>query len=124
LTGAARPCSPARAASLAASGATVPLLAVTDHAAERWLQRVRGSLDPRAEIVARVGAAWAAGRLEAGENATVRVRDSQRPALVFVCRHDVPRGEALVVTLWEEGEDAAVPRKFTDDLDRSARRRR
>lgn len=37
-------------------------------------------------------------------------------ALVFVCRHDVPRAELVVVTLWEEGEDAVVPRRFTDAL--------
>ena len=28
------------------------------------------------------------------------------------------RGELLVVTLWEEGEDPAVPRRFTDALKR------
>ena len=27
---------------------------------------------------------------------------------------DKPRGELIVVTLWEEGEDAAVPKRFTD----------
>ena len=47
---------------------------------------------------------------------TVHVRDVERPALVYVCRHDVPRGELVVVTLWEEGEDAEVPRRFTDAL--------
>ena len=36
--------------------------------------------------------------------------------LVYVCRHDAPRGELVVVTLWEEGEDARVPRRFTDAL--------
>jgi hypothetical protein len=29
---------------------------------------------------------------------------------------DRPRGELVVVTLWEEGEKAAVPRRFTDAL--------
>jgi hypothetical protein len=29
---------------------------------------------------------------------------------------DRPRGELVVVTLWEEGENAAVPRRFTDAL--------
>jgi hypothetical protein len=46
-----------------------PLVAVTDHAVERYRQRVRGSL-------------------------------------------------------WEEGEDAAVPRRFTDALRQRGRRRR
>ena len=31
------------------------LVAVTDHAVERYLQRVRGALEPRTEIAARVG---------------------------------------------------------------------
>ena len=44
------------------------------------------------------------------------MRDLERPGLMFVCRHDVPRGELVVVTLWEEGEDAEVPRRFTDAL--------
>ena len=39
------------------------LIAVTDHAAERCRQRVRGTLDARGEIVARVGEAYAAGRV-------------------------------------------------------------
>ena len=89
-----------------------PLVAVTDHAADRYRQRVRGTLDARGEIVARVGAGWAAGRTSPGtRRGSVDVRDG---ALVFVCLHDQPRGELVVVTLWEEGEDAAVPRRFTD----------
>ena len=40
----------------------------------------------------------------------------QRPGLVFVCMEDKPRGELVVVTLWEEGEDAEVPKRFTDVL--------
>jgi hypothetical protein len=94
----------------------LPSFAVTDHAAERFLQRVRGALDPKAEILARVSAAWAAGRTEEGERATVRVSDERRRDLVYVCRWDRPRDEVLVVTLWEEGEDAAVPRQYTDAL--------
>jgi hypothetical protein len=41
--------------------------------------------------------------------------------LVYVC---VPEGdsELVVVTLWEEGEGAAVPRRFTDALRRDDRR--
>jgi hypothetical protein len=34
---------------------------------------------------------------------------------------DKPRDELVVVTLWEEGDDAAVPRKFTDALRRRRR---
>jgi hypothetical protein len=92
------------------------IFAVTDHAAERFLQRVRGVLDPKAEIIARVAAAWAAGRVEDGERGTVRVADERRRDLVYICRWDRPRDELLVVTLWEEGDDAAVPRRFTDAL--------
>lgn len=89
-----------------------PLLAVTDHAADRYRQRVRGTLDARAEIAERVSRAWAAGRSSPGtRRGTVDVRDG---SLVFVCLHDRPRGELVVVTLWEEGQDAAVPRRFTD----------
>jgi len=33
---------------------------------------------------------------------------------VYVCRPE--DGELVVITLWEEGEDAAVPRRFTDAL--------
>jgi hypothetical protein len=44
--------------------------------------------------------------------------------VVFVCLEDRPRGELVVVTLWEEGEGAAVPRRFTDALKRGERRRR
>jgi TolA-binding protein len=45
-----------------------PLVSVTDHAAERHLQRVRGSLDPRTEIAARVATAWTAGRAQPGRD--------------------------------------------------------
>jgi hypothetical protein len=98
------------------------LVAVTDHAAERFRQRVRGSLDEKAEIVGRVARAHAAGRVAPGERGAVLVRDLERPGLVFVCR---PEGDELVVTtLWEEGEDAAVPRRFTDALRRDDHRLR
>jgi hypothetical protein len=91
----------------------VALVAVTDHAVERYGQRVRGTLDPRTEIAARVARALAAGRVEEGERGARLVRDIQRPSIVYVCMEDRPRGELIVVTLWEEGEDAAVPRKWT-----------
>jgi len=90
----------------------VALVAVTDHAVERYGQRVRGTLDPRTEIAARVGRALAAGRVEEGERGARLVRDVQRPSLIYVCMEDRPRGELIVVTLWEKGEDAAVPRKW------------
>ena len=90
------------------------LVAVTDHAVERFRQRVRGTLEARTEIAARVARAHAAGRTEAGERGALLVRDSERRDLVYVCR---PQGEELVVTtLWEEGEGAAVPRRFTEAL--------
>lgn len=90
------------------------LVAVTDHAVERFRQRVRGTLDARTEIASRVARAHAAGRVEAGERGTVRVRDSQLPGVFYVCR---PEGrELVVITLWEEGEGARVPKRFTDVL--------
>jgi hypothetical protein len=96
------------------------LIAVTDHAAERFRQRVRGTLDAKAEITARVGRAWAAGDVSrepppgaAAQRGSVYVRDRD---VTFVCLWDRPRGELLVVTLWEAGEDPQVPRRFTDAL--------
>jgi hypothetical protein len=92
------------------------LVAVTDHAALRFRQRVRGTLDEKTEIASRVARAHAAGRVEAGARGTVLVRDLERRDLVYVCR---PEGlELVVVTMWEEGEDAAVPKRFTDALRR------
>jgi hypothetical protein len=96
----------------------VALVAVTDHAVERYLQRVRGALDPRTEIAARVSKALDAGRTAPGERGAVLVRDSERPDVVYVCMHDRPRGELIVVTLWEEGDDPEVPKRFTDALRR------
>jgi hypothetical protein len=90
------------------------LVAVTDHAAERFRQRVRGTLDAKTEIASRVANARAAGRIEQGERGAILVRDVERRDLVYVCRSEP--GELVVVTLWEEGEDAAVPKRFTDAL--------
>ena len=90
------------------------LVAVTDHAAERYRQRVRGTLDPKTEVASAVASAYAAGRTEQDPNGTVRVRDERRRDLVYVCRPE--DGELVVITLWEDGEDAAVPRRFTDAL--------
>lgn len=92
------------------------LIAVTDHAADRFRQRVRGTLDAKAEIVARVGAAWQEGSFRPGQRGTTDVLDLRDRRVIYVCRHDVPRGELVVVTLWEEGDDARVPRRFTDAL--------
>jgi hypothetical protein len=92
-------------------------VAVTDHAADRYRQRVRGTLDARTDVAARVGRAWAAGASEPGERGAVRVTDLDDRSLVFVCRHDVRGGELVVITLWEEGERARVPRRFTDALE-------
>jgi hypothetical protein len=96
------------------------LVAVTDHAAERYRQRVRGTLDEKTEIASRVAHAHAAGRVEAGDGGTVLVRDLERRDIRYVCR---PEGSQLVVvTLWEEGEDPAVPKRFTDALRRDDHR--
>jgi hypothetical protein len=92
------------------------LVAVTDHAADRFRQRVRGTLDAKTEIASRVARAYGAGRHQPGERGTVEVFDLERRELVYVCR---AQGEELVVvTLWERGEDAAVPKRFTDALRR------
>jgi hypothetical protein len=94
------------------------LVAVTDHAVERYLQRVRGALDPRTEIIARVSRAVDAGRVEPGERGAVLVRDLEDAELVYICIEDKPRGELVVITLWEGGEDPRVPKRFTDALAR------
>ncbi|HEX2088031.1 MAG TPA: hypothetical protein VHF89_20255 [Solirubrobacteraceae bacterium] len=91
---------------------------MTDHAAERYAQRVRGTLDAKAEVAARASRAWQAGRVEQGDRGRTLVRDEADRDLVFVCRHDRPRNELVVVTLWEEGDAARVPRRFTDAVDR------
>jgi hypothetical protein len=90
------------------------LVAVTDHAAERFRQRVRGTLDAKTEIAARVARARAAGRVQDGPRGALLVSDIERCDLVYVCRPEA--GELVVVTLWEEGDEAAVPRRFTDAL--------
>jgi hypothetical protein len=92
------------------------LVAVTDHAAERFRQRVRGTLEAKTEVASRVARGYAADLVEPGSHGTVLVRDPKRRDLVYVCRPDA--GELVVVTLWEEGEDATVPKRFTDALRR------
>ena len=94
------------------------LVAVTDHAVERYLQRVRGALDPRTEIVSRVSLAVDAGRSEPGERGASSCATSRTTDLVYICMEDRPRGELVVITLWEGGEDPRVPKRFTDALRR------
>lgn len=95
------------------------LVAVTDHAVERFRQRVAGSLDARADIIRRVAQAVEAGRMEERGRGTVHVRDLRDRSLVYVCRPGA--GELVVITLWEEEGRVApprVPRRFTDALER------
>ena len=97
------------------------LVAVTDHAAERFRQRVgtrTGAVDVKPEVAARVSRAWAAGRVVVHGGA-LQVRDLERPGIVYVARHDPRAGELVVVSVWEEGAQARVPRRFTDALRRS-----
>jgi hypothetical protein len=105
------------------------LVAVTDHAVERFRQRVggrSGEVDAGPEIASRVARAWDAGRVtdEApgpgrGPRGAVYVHDLVDRALVFVCRHDRAAHEVVVVTLWERQGGPAeprVPRRWTDEL--------
>ena len=109
------------------SGVTV---AVTDHAVERFRQRVGtrvGGFDIRPEIAGRVSEAWAAGRVsqtpppgasQTAARGTVYVRDLVDRGVVFVCRHDRAARELLVVTLWEDARYGSprVDQRFTDAL--------
>jgi hypothetical protein len=96
------------------------LVAVTDHAAERFRQRVRGTLDAKTEIASRVARAYAAGYVERDARGSVLVHDASRRELVYVCRPE--DSELVVVTLWEGGEEPAVPKRFTDALRRDDHR--
>ena len=110
------------------------LVAVTDHAVERFRQRIggrSGEVDARPEIVARVTRAWEAGRVSeepppgaSGARGSTYVRDLVDRSLVFVCRHDRAAGELVVVTLWEAEGGPAPPRvvrAWTDSLRRRSR---
>jgi len=90
------------------------LIAVTEHAIERYRQRVRGSLEERLEITTRVTRAHAAGSVEPGERGALLVRDLQDRDLIYVCRPGAD--ELVVITLWEQGGAPGVPRRFTDAL--------
>jgi hypothetical protein len=105
-------------------------IAVTDHAAERFRQRVGsrlGGFDVKPEIAGRVSEAWAAGRVsdepppgaDAGAaRGSVYVRDLVDRGVIFVCRHDKASRELLVVTLWEDERYGSprVDKRFTDAL--------
>jgi hypothetical protein len=104
-------------------------IAVTDHAVERFRQRVAGrtgGLDPRLEIVARVSKAWRAGRVsesppdqaDTPPRGSLYVADLVDRDLLFVARHDQRSGELVVITLWERERlgRPRVPRRFTDAL--------
>jgi hypothetical protein len=112
------------------------LVAVTDHAVERFRQRIgggrAGEVDARPEIVTRVVRAWEAGRIgeappsagasgapASGPRGSVYVSDLLDRSLVFVCRHDRASRELVVITLWEHDVGPAeprVPRRYTDAL--------
>jgi hypothetical protein len=115
-------------------------VAVTDHAVERFRQRVgtrRGGFDLKPEIAGRVSEAWAAGRVSttppaadspggspasradaAAARGTLYVRDLVDRGVVFVCRHDRASRELLVITLWEDARYGRprVDQRFTDAL--------
>ena len=102
------------------------LVAVTDHAAERYRQRVgtrTGSVDVKPEIATRVSKAYAAGRTRV-QRGSLLVVDEGLEGVIYVCRHDRDSRELLVVTLWEEGErgrrgrNARVPSRYTTALRR------
>lgn len=85
------------------------LVAVTDHAAERFRQRVAGTLDAKTEIAAR---------------GSVYVKDLVDRAVVFVCRRE--GAELVVVTLWEQEGGVVpprVPKRYTDVLKRDDEQR-
>ena len=91
------------------------LVAVTDHAVERYRSAcaacsTRGRRSPAA-CAARGRPAASPSRPRHGPRARPR---APRPRLRL--RRGRPRDELVVVTLWEEGEDPAVPRRFTDAL--------
>jgi hypothetical protein len=94
------------------------LFEVTDHAADRYRQRIRGTMQAKAEITTRVSHAYDAGRVETGPRGETLVRDRQLPGLIFVCKPT--DGRLLVITLWEDDDAAArVPKRYTDALRRT-----
>jgi hypothetical protein len=105
-------------------------VAVTDHAADRFRQRVGsrlGGFDVKPEIAGRVSQAWAAGRVsdtpprgasETAARGSAYVRDLVDRGVIFVCRHDRAARELLVITLREDARFGAprVEQRFTDTL--------
>ena len=59
-------------------------------------------------LAGRFSRAWAAGRVEPAERATVLVRDLDDRDVVYVCRHDEPRGEPQRLSRLGVGPDIAV----------------
>ena len=107
------------------------LVAVTDHAVDRFRQRIggrSGEIDARPEIVSRVTRAWEAGRVSdepppgaSGARGSVYVRDLVDRSLVFACRYDQTANEVVVITLWESEGGPTPPRvvrAWTDALRR------
>ena len=69
------------------------------------------------EITSRVSHAVDAGPASSRASAArTLVRDLEDAELVYICMEDKPRGELIVITLWEGGEDPRVPKRFTDVL--------
>ncbi|MBO9534643.1 MAG: hypothetical protein J7513_16845 [Solirubrobacteraceae bacterium] len=94
------------------------LFDVTDHAADRYRQRIRGTMQAKSEIATRASKAYDAGRVETGPRGETLVRDRQIPGLIYVCKP--VDGNLLVITLWEDDDGAArVPKRFTDELRRT-----
>lgn len=104
-----------------------PLVAVTDHAAERFRQRIgsrRGALDVKPEIATRVADAVEADLVSdapppgaTGTRGSLYVRDRRERSVIYVCRRE--GAELLVITLWEDESAPGgpkVPRRFTDAL--------
>lgn len=94
------------------------LFEVTDHAADRYRQRIRGTMQAKTEIAARASEAYDAGRVDTGPKGETLVRDRKLPGLIYVCKP--ADGRLVVITLWEDDDAAArVPKRFTDVLRRS-----
>lgn len=94
------------------------LFDVTNHAADRYRQRIRGTMDAKIEIAARASKAHDAGRIETGPRGETLIRDRELPGLIYVCKPE--DGRLIVITLWEDDDAAArVPRRYTDELRRT-----
>lgn len=106
------------------------LVVVTDHAAERFHQRIGGTLDAKTEIARRVGEAVQSGRISdeapegiRGKRGGAYVTDQRDRSLIYICQR--ADDELIVVTLWErEGGPGTprVPRQFTDAMEPRRRR--